>query len=386
MSKILISILSDFLQPNFLLIKEMKEQYDELVFITTEEMEGEKKRKSFWLEKALKLPEKSVRCIEVVEDDFEKIKYQLKAEAFSKEDHYLLNLTGGTKVIPLAVYDFFKDDFHSEFYYVPIGKNVIKDFKSEKEIQLTYRLNLEEYFTLNALRYEPTANIYPENQAKMLFNEFKQVQFDRRRHKKIANAQCLPKAEDKVYYAGAWFEEYCYYRMRREYQLDDLSIAHGNKIYRGENVQFDNEIDVMFVKDNQLHIFECKVSMWGNVNNFEKAKGNVKDNLDGFMYKLAAIAKDYGFRPSSYILTLHDIKGSFNTPAMENLEKRQRILGINGLKDCNDFSKSTPLFSVNKESENKVAAPKAVQHFDTGLPKVELKIIGKIDLSEFSKK
>ncbi len=387
MSKILISILSDYLQPNFLLIKEFLGKYDELVFISTEDMESDKKRKSYWLEKALILPEKSVKCIKVVEDDFESIKQSLKHENFSKDDFYILNLTGGTKVMPLAVYEYFtQNKYIAEFYYVPNNKTVIKDLTSNKEVELYYSLNLEEYFTLNGLRYEPTANIYPENHAKMLFNEFKQLQYDRRRHKKIANAQCLPKAEDKVYYAGIWFEEYCYYRLKKEYQLDDLAIAHGNKIYRGDSVQYDNEIDVMFIKDNQLHIFECKVSMWGNVTDFKKAKENVKDNLDRFMYKLAALAKDYGFRPNSYILTLHNIKGSFNTPAMENLEKRQRILGINGLKDCSDFSKSTPLFSMNKESENKVAAPKVVHHFDTELPKVELKIVGKIDLSKISKK
>lgn len=387
MSKILISILSDYLQPNFLLIKEMEGKYDELVFISTEDMESDKKRKSHWLEKALRLPEKSVNCIKVVEDDFENIKQRLKQENFSKNDFYILNLTGGTKVMPLAVYEYFtQNNYNAEFYYVPNNKTVIKDLTSNKEMELHYRLNLEEYFTLNGLRYEPTANRYPESHAEKLFEDFKQVKFDRRNYKKIANAQSFPNSEDKVYYAGSWFEEYCYYRLKKENQLDDLAIAHGNKIYRGDNVQYDNEIDVMFIKDNQLHIFECKVSMWGHVTNFEKAKDIVKDNLDGFMYKLAAIAKDYGFRPNSYILTLHNLRSVFNEDAMENLRKRQRILGIHGLKDCNDFSKTTPLFSVNKKSEKKVATPKVVPHLDTELPTVELKIVGKIDMSKISKK
>lgn len=387
MNRILISILSDYMQPNFLLIKEFEGKYDDLVFISTEDMESDKKRKSHWLEKALKLPEKSVKCIKVVEDDFESIKQRLNQEFFSKDDFYILNLTGGTKLMPLAVYEYFtQNNYTSEFYYVPNNKTVIKDLSSNKEIKLQYRLNLEEYFTLNGLRYVSSANIYPEIDAKKLFIKLKQLHFDRRKHKKIANAHTLQSSEDKLYYSGAWFEEYCYYRLKTELQLNDESIAHGNKIYRGDNVQYDNEIDVMFIKDNQLHIFECKVSMWGNVTNFEKANDNVKDNLDGFMYKLAAIAKDYGFRPNSYILTLHNIRDNFNIHAMESLEKRQRVLGINGLKDCNDFSKSTPLFAEDKVLESKVATHKVVPHLDTELPKVELKIVGKIDLSEISKK
>jgi len=391
MSRILISILSDYLQPNFLLIKEMEGKYDELIFITTKDMEDEKKRKSHWLEKALRLPEKSVRCIEVIEDDFEKIKQTLKEENFLMEDSFILNLTGGTKVMPLAVYEFFtQNGYDAKFYYVPNNKTVIKDLSANLEVELGYRLNLEEYFTLNGLRYEPSENIYPEYHSKMLFNEFKQVHFDRRRHKKISDAQNLPKAEDKVYYAGAWFEEYCYYRLKKEYQLEDSCISHGNKIYREKETQNDNEIDVMFIKENQLHIFECKVSMWGNVVDYEKvnekAKENVKDNLEGFMYKLAAIAKDYGFRPNSYILTLHNLKGSYNDDAMENLKKRQRILGIKDVKDRSDFTKTSPLLEFDSKPVKPVLPQEVAQRIETQLPKVELNIVGKIDLDKISKK
>ena len=46
MKRILISVLSDYLQPNFLLIKELEGEYDELIFITTEIMESKNKKKS----------------------------------------------------------------------------------------------------------------------------------------------------------------------------------------------------------------------------------------------------------------------------------------------------------------------------------------------------
>ena len=58
MKRILISILSDYLQPNFLLIKEFEGRYDRLAFITTKEMID--KGKGHSLEKALGLETDSV--------------------------------------------------------------------------------------------------------------------------------------------------------------------------------------------------------------------------------------------------------------------------------------------------------------------------------------
>jgi hypothetical protein len=42
--RILLSILSDYLQPNFLLIKELEGKYDRLIFMTTAVMEEKKKQ------------------------------------------------------------------------------------------------------------------------------------------------------------------------------------------------------------------------------------------------------------------------------------------------------------------------------------------------------
>lgn len=125
--RIHISLLSDYLIPNLLLIKEFKQECDKLVFITSSPME--KKKKSYWLEMALQLPVDSVEKIEVIEDDYEKIKDRLTDKSFSQGDEYILNLTGGTKVMSLAVFDYFKS-FNAKFYYVPVGKNVIKDISS----------------------------------------------------------------------------------------------------------------------------------------------------------------------------------------------------------------------------------------------------------------
>lgn len=355
MKRILISILSDYLQPNFLLIKEFEGKYDELVFITTQPMENSK-RKSYWLEKALGLQENSVRRIIVVEDDFEGIKNTFSKEGFSKENQYVLNLTGGTKVMPLAVYEFFKLDFHSEFYYVPIGKNVIKCLSSDAEYVLNYRMNLEEYFTLYGLRYECNNTlIYPESFTKELFETFRKAKFNRYSPKvsKINNAQTLPEAKDKRYYSGVWFEEYCYSRLKQEHHLPDDAICKEAFIYRDNSKTNDNEIDVMFVQDNQLYVFECKVGMMGY--------GSTKETIEKYQYKLAAIAKDLGLRVESYILTLHKIFNNpknFSAHTIENIKRRQSILGLRGILDSVVFTRNELLLESAKHEMPRATAPK----------------------------
>lgn len=390
--KILISILSDYLQPNFLLIKELENQYDSLIFITTEDMEKETKKKSLWLEKALCIKENSVHRIPVVEDDFDGIKSCLANENFSSEDDYILNLTGGTKIIPLAVYEFFKDGFHSKFYYVPIGKNVIKDLLSDNEIPLNYRMNLQEYLTLNSLRYEcDNSLIYDEDFTNDLFERFRKVKFNRYKVKEIRESQNLPDSTDKRYYGGIWFEEYCYTRLKREENLPDDAICKSAKIFRDKSEQNDNEIDIMFVKDNKLYVFECKVGMTGY-------GSTPKETIEQYMYKLAAIAKDFGLRVESYILTLHKIynnPNNFSPEALENIEKRISILGIKKLLDSVVFTRHEPLLKICskdavKQPNSLIVHQQNSKPLDTSVdippmykeepPKIELKIIGKIEL------
>ncbi len=374
MNRVLISLLSDYLQPNFLLIKEFEGQFDKLVFVTTSPMED--KKKSYWLEKALALPENSVQRIIVVEDDFEMIKSEFAKAGFSTEDEYLLNLTGGTKVMPLAAYEYFKNGFKSHYYYVPIGKNVIKSLEADTELVLNYRMNLKEYFTLYGLRYECDNSLsYPEDFTNDLFERFRRAKFNRFRIHEIKESQTLPDAKDRKYYSGSWFEEYCYNRLKREQNLPDDAICKDATIYRENSKSNDNEIDVMFVQDNQLFVFECKVGMTGY------GYGAAKETIEQYQYKLAAIAKDLGLRVEAYILTLHKIFNNlkyFSEASIENIKKRQNILGLREIIDSIVFTRDEPLLEGCKRKMPTPVAPKTHQ--------INLKIIGKIDLDTINKK
>lgn len=306
----------------------MAGKYDELLFVTTSKMLLSESGTR--LENTLGIPENSVRRIEVSEEDLNEMLQKLESEHFSEGDQFIVNLTCGTKIMAIGVYEYFSK-FDSSFYYVPIGKNKIEDVRTSEDIPLHYRVNLQEYLSLYGITTETNKSLlYPAEHTFAFFERFKKANFNRYKMPEILSAHSYGES-DRMYYSGSWFEEYTYLRIKEEKQLEDDCIRYGVKIYRKESgEQNDNEIDVMYVVDNKLYIGECKVSMIGT----QQANG-VK-LLEQFMYKLAAIAKDFGLIVTPYIFTLH----SFNRVSpftMQAVYKRMKILGIKGLLESNKF-------------------------------------------------
>jgi len=325
----LISLISDHLLPNYLFIKEMAGKYDKLLFITTEKMEdaGIGKR----LEKALGLKENAVQRIVVSEENLNETLAKLKSVLFSNDDRFMVNLTCGTKIMSIGVYEYFFQ-FSSSYYYIPINKNKIADVETSKEVPLNYRVNLEEYLTLYGITFQSDKPlIYPSEHTFKLFDHYKKANFNRSRISEILNAQNHTIESDKTYYSGGWFEEYCYLRIKREKRLNDDCIYQGIKLFReNSGLENDNEIDVMYVSENELYVCECKISL--------KGRPMVKDYelLEQYMYKLAAISKDFGLIVNPFILTLYRFE-KISPKRKQAIEKRMNILGIKDILDSNAF-------------------------------------------------
>ena len=316
MSKTIVSILSDHLLPNFLFIKEMEGQYSDLLFVSTPQMEMQEK--AMHLEVALGRKEGSVRRIVVANDNYKEILDALRAEQLSGSVEYVVNITGGTKTMSLAVHEYFCQ-FNASFVYVPIGKNSYYDFSTDQTHSLDYRVSLNEYFTLYGLAYDYDNDLICDAQRSFkLFDEQKKRNFYLT--KELRDAHKAPRPELRRYLGGEWFEEYVYLRIKRDFNLRDEDIAKSVKICRLSSTSNDNELDVVFVRDNALYVIECKVSMTG----YGKEPKSV---VDEYLYKLAAISKDFGLRVNSYIFTLHQM-GRFAPATRENMSKRMRILGI----------------------------------------------------------
>lgn len=345
--RILVSILSKYLIPNFLVAKELEGQYDKHLFISTKEMK--KEDKGLFLEKALGLQEHSVQRIPTVDDDFCGIKNSLVNKCSKKaDDEFIVNLTGGTKIMSLALYEYFSKYSTTTFLYVPFEKNVICDISNNKTHPLLYRSTLKEYFLLNGMDIDVDDSLKSKELANSVFELCKKRSFSSNVMSYLRSQECQIEGANHHYLMGKWFEEYVYYRLQDELQLNKEHIATSVKVYDKKiesRPQNDNEADIVFVKDNKLYVIECKVTMTGpaTVSKYgTTVPPSVKDTSEKYLYKLAAIVKDYGFKVNSYLFTLHNLS---KDKGLEQIERRQKLLGVSNIYDCSVFAKESPLFN-----------------------------------------
>lgn len=332
MKKVLVSILSDHLVPNYLFIKEMRGQYNELLFIGTPYTES--KAIATHLENALENRKSNIKKVILESDQYQEGVQSLENISLPNDVQYIVNLTGGTKIMSLIVYDFFRK-LNSSFYYIPIGKNTYCNIEEENMHALQYRISLREYFTLYGLNYECDNVLLKEAKTTFQFFE-KQKKQKFYLSDEIKKSHQAETATDKKYYAGEWFEEYTYLRIKKELDLREQDIAMSLKIYREDAQNNDNEIDVAFMYENALYIIECKVSMLG----YGKKP---QQTIEEFLYKLAAISKDFGLIVRPYIFTLHKME-KLPDGSLKSLQKRMQILGIRNIIDGKQLSKQKIAF------------------------------------------
>lgn len=320
MSRILITLLSDHILPNYLFIKEMEGQFDESVFIGSEYIFRRDVGDN--LEKTLGITPKSIKRVTVSDENYFVIMKELKKEKFSHDSEYCINQTGGTKAQSIAVFQFFQN-FHARFVYIPPGSNMYYDFGKKKGKRIKYRVNLEEYFMLHGMWYEADNRYLLDAKAsERAFFALRMKEFSMTSD--ILHAQEKPTAEERRFWMGAWFEEYTYRRIRSEYKsITRKSIGKSVKIYRKGSFESDNEIDVAFVKDNKLYLIECKVN---------SSKSAMHANIEKYLYKIAAVMKDLGQNVQAYLFTAQRID-RLPRETRANIKKRAEILGIKGIFD-----------------------------------------------------
>lgn len=117
---ILISLVSDQTRPNIQLINEFKSTTDLFLFLSTKGMENKGCRR--WIENAARITEDAVNFVEIHEFSFDNILSTLEGYGFSDTDTFIVNLTGDTKVMSIAAYEFFRHK-NSKFIYITGGSD-----------------------------------------------------------------------------------------------------------------------------------------------------------------------------------------------------------------------------------------------------------------------
>jgi len=343
---ILVSLISDQTIPNVLFIKEQK-NVEKYIFVTTNKMELN--GKSQWVIDGSGMQDKNVIIMTVVEDSIEDIKKQLSELKFESKDKILVNLTGGTKIMSIGVYNFFKNMPNSEIIYIPVGKNAFKtlkpeDIKTEKNID--FRITLNDYLVSYGIEllnkpdaqnlllqeYDYTKkilNYYLNNEHNFCqyANQLRPWRNRCKKPKKIAdieNCECningsnikvvglqnflnlinfplqdhnneLITKKEIEYLTGGWFEELTYSIIKETLKLKEEFIGINIKIQRGQET---NEFDVMYVNNNTLSVVECKTAI------SETSERKVSEFFNEIIHKLTAVRKDFGLVVNSYLFTL----------------------------------------------------------------------------------
>jgi hypothetical protein len=351
---ILVSLISDQAIPNVLFIKDHPKA-DLYVFISTVQMEQKGVVKH--IIKACKEEVGNHQTILIEEDsliDFEKI-INIELES-QDDDHYLVNITGGTKMMSLGAYNFFTKIGASDIYYLPIGKSHFRQIfplKKNKIKEIQFRINLLDYLEANGVAVQPKAFsqknylIRSKEQNEKIMEAFlgelnfpikKMAEYFRSNKLRdtkntfiteeilhemepIIQAGFISGSSEKFtreetnYLTGDWFEEYTYSLISDTLGKREEEIGKGVRVTRGEKTS--NEFDVMFTHENALYVIECKTDV------ADDEEGKLSQLFTNTLYKASTLKKDFGLFVKYYLFSVND----FSRLSQEQ-QDRARVLDI----------------------------------------------------------
>lgn len=329
-----INIVSDQTIPNILFIKQFAAQTNHYLFVSTPKMNQNGQLQA--IIDVCGIAANSYQTITVNEESLTDVETQLEELRLSRSHQYIVNITGGTKIMSIGVYNFFSH-LNSSIYYIPIGNNQYKKIfppANEQTQALNYQVSLAEYLqgygieVLNSAVFNGLVQP-PAVSQKLLATRrnsnirrglaaLRNYKMDCEKNRIpfiSVNLQALPPnllpllntlnyigfvpqtpnvlCEQEInYLLGQWLEEYVYTTIRQEFNLADPFI--GNSVYikrRG----VENEFDVMFIYKNAIYVIECKTSI-------------NKPMFDQTAYKLNALKKEFGLFVKSALICADNYK------------------------------------------------------------------------------
>ena len=342
MNRIIVSIISEQTIPNYLFIKEIFQDGDSLLFISSQKFQERIK----WIQETLKIADNLIQSIifpEGGEERWNDMNADL-TKVLSLEYTYMVNLTGGTKYMTLLVLSVF-EKYKSQFFYIPFPQNTILEPFKNDSLSLTYRLRVDEYLSNNHVTFTEKRLTQSEEYCDYFFERFLNGSLNynlidnlrsyRNVKKKAISSieNCIPtgkyprieglnhflnniqfpleedgflKRHEFEYLTGGWFEEYVYYKIQRYINPQDIKL--GVLIKRTQN-RNQNDLDVVFTSGNKLFVIECKTGIVG-VKMFNET-----------VYKATAIKEAVlGLSANTFIVSL--------APKEEDLKNTARNMGI----------------------------------------------------------
>jgi len=346
MKTILVSIISDQTIPNIQFIKEKQAETTEYLFVTTVGME--KKEMLTYLLKAHPIDAALVKKIVVDEFSYQDIENELQ-KVVSDENRYVVNLTGGTKIMSLAVNDFFKNYNAELFYLTGRNNNYLKIFPGKTRPTLTLKstINLDEYLMAYGFDVQSKGKLTKERAVSnvifdyflnkieasdfVVLNELRINHRDKNLNdldlvdglkELLAKMQFVPETIGKLsksetkYLTGDWFEEYMYYYLKEKFDIKDFNIGTGWFIKKDEST---NEFDIILIKNNSLFIYECKTSIFKDS---EERQNIISETI----YKSDSLKNKLGLFAITHIVTLSELNNDSLNVHLKRAEASKVII------------------------------------------------------------
>ena len=343
--KLIVLLVSEQTVPNIQFLKwhfRIKPETVDLLFISTEIME--RKKKTADIMNALAYLERYIpkkQTLTVNENSIGDVKNKL--EKLLGEWHhksFAVNITGGTKLMSLATYDFFKDKKDCQIFYQPIGKELQCLGPKYAEYSVSELLTLEEYMKAHGINFEYNNSClkdYDFNKSvyervikdsreaikqivamqnnsyfKNIFKRKNTLDLTQVSDDKFVTSEGQKLSKEEViaavsafgfdihalthsqlrYITGGWFEEFAFQKIKHDNKIADGNIALNVRVEKGSDK---NELDVVYIADNRLHVVECKSFVDGKEGTFV---------LNDALFKLQAIMKTkFGLNAKSYLYT-----------------------------------------------------------------------------------
>ena len=239
-----------------------------------------------------------------------------------------LNVTGGTKLMAIAAYGMFHDAGYPVFYFTAEDNRVLMLDEKEEFVLQPAKMKIEDYLQLYGYpvredhpierkhqRYLPdlwqelvagvdkfaegiTAINYAISKAngnlsaeipKVSNHQYFHYLLDLLQDNRLLSCEKgmlnFPDKETQKYVGGGWFEDYIFDVIKKIPGVQDVAL--NVQIKNGAaNTKQHNELDVVVLANNVLHVFECKTM---------KFSGNKKAAED-ILYKLESLKKLGGLR------------------------------------------------------------------------------------------
>lgn len=332
----IVSILSDQPIPTVAFILEMSKPGDQHIFIASEKiLKGDLIENIKWACHIIK-----PIIVPIDADRAQQIHADLLNFSWDKSADYIVNITGGNKLMSQMVFSFMSNFENARMYYFPIESTiaqVLHPYLEEESISESYYLNLETYFKAFGFTLKVDKKHKSEQFSEGIF----------KRILKAGSVDAVPEIRkmntpgvqhpDKRYYTGTWLEEYVHARIQRLTALPDTHIAFGVK-FKKPNAQSqtesDLESDVVIIHNNKLCLIECKVF-----------RGIIKGSkLTDPIYKIASIGNMLGLRVPKYIIIMGNL--SDDLAQKHRIEDMKRELGVTDVFSMADFNTERDPFKV----------------------------------------